>query len=136
MNDIHELVGAYCTDALDPQERADFEAHLADCADCRDEVADFREVLGDLSDAHAVRPPESLEEAVLAHVLAPGSAAVAPGAAPQPTPARSAESVAPPKPPPRRTPRGAVPRRGWRQRRLESCCSPAGSASAASSHRP
>ena len=66
MNDIHDLLGAYCTDALDADERASFEQHLATCAECRDEAADFREVLAALSDAHPVRPPSSLEDAVLA----------------------------------------------------------------------
>ena len=32
MNDVHDLLGAYCTDSLDPQERADFEIHLQGCA--------------------------------------------------------------------------------------------------------
>jgi anti-sigma-K factor RskA len=66
VNDIHDLLGAYCTDALDADERAAFEQHLATCAECRDEAADFREVLAALSDAHPVRPPSSLEDAVLA----------------------------------------------------------------------
>ena len=65
MNDIHDLLGAYCTDALDPQERAGFEEHLADCDQCRDEAADFREVLAALADAHPVHPPSSLEDAVM-----------------------------------------------------------------------
>ncbi len=86
MNDIHDLVGAYCTDALDPQERTAFEEHLVDCADCRAEAADLREVLGALADAHPVHPPSSLEEAVLARVRSGGSPAVAPAARPQPTP--------------------------------------------------
>jgi anti-sigma-K factor RskA len=74
VNDIHDLLGAYCTDALDPHERADFEDHLAGCAQCRDEAADFREVLAALADAHPVRPPSSLEEAVMAGARARGGA--------------------------------------------------------------
>ena len=66
MNDIHDLLGAYCTDALDPEERAAFAQHLATCVECRDEAADFREVLAALADAHAVHPPRSLEDAVVA----------------------------------------------------------------------
>lgn len=66
MNDIHDLLGAYCTDALDPQERTAFEEHLAACSECRDEAADFREVLGALADAHPVDPPGSLADAVVA----------------------------------------------------------------------
>ena len=72
MNDIHDLLGAYCTDALDADERAAFEEHLATCAECRDEAADFREVLAALADAHPVRPPSSLEDAVLAGARAGG----------------------------------------------------------------
>jgi anti-sigma-K factor RskA len=65
VNDIHDLLGAYCTDALDARERDIFEEHLATCAECRGEAADFREVLAALADAHPVHPPTSLEEAVL-----------------------------------------------------------------------
>ena len=72
MNDIHDLLGAYCTDALDADERAAFEQHLATCAECRDEAADFREVLAALADAHPVHPPRSLEDAVLAGARAGG----------------------------------------------------------------
>ncbi|MFC6343639.1 zf-HC2 domain-containing protein, partial [Nocardioides hankookensis] len=45
-NDIHALVGAYAVDAVDDLERAAFERHLAECADCRDEVASLREAAG------------------------------------------------------------------------------------------
>jgi anti-sigma-K factor RskA len=66
VNDIHDLLGAYCTDALDADEAAAFEQHLATCNACRAEAAGFREVLAALADAHPVRPPSSLEDAVLA----------------------------------------------------------------------
>ena len=39
MSDIHALPGAYAVDALDDIERAQFEQHLAECAECRAEVA-------------------------------------------------------------------------------------------------
>jgi anti-sigma-K factor RskA len=68
VNDIHDLLGAYCTDALDTDERAAFEAHLATCDQCRTEAVDFREVLAALADAHPVRPPQDLEDAVMAGV--------------------------------------------------------------------
>jgi hypothetical protein len=64
VNDTHDLLGAYCTDALDPQERTAFEEHLAACGECRDEAADFREVLAALADARPVDPPGSLADAV------------------------------------------------------------------------
>ena len=66
MNDIHDLLGAYCTDALDAEERAAFEAHLDACEGCRAESADFREVLAALAGAHPVPPPSSWEDAVVA----------------------------------------------------------------------
>ena len=34
-DDLHSLSGAYALDALDDDERADFEEHLARCATCR-----------------------------------------------------------------------------------------------------
>jgi anti-sigma-K factor RskA len=63
--DHHDLVGAYATDALDPAERAEAEQHLASCADCRDELSAYREVLAALS-TRAVAPPAALEDAVVA----------------------------------------------------------------------
>jgi anti-sigma-K factor RskA len=65
VNDIHDLLGAYCTDALEPPERAAFEEHLAGCTECREEAADFREVLAALADAHPVLPPSTLEDAIV-----------------------------------------------------------------------
>ncbi len=81
MNDIHDLLGAYCTDALDALERTAFEEHLATCEECRNEAADFREVLAALADAHPVHPPASLEEAVLTGVRAGGGRHPGTGAA-------------------------------------------------------
>ena len=54
---------AYALDALDDHERDEFEAHLAECDDCRAELADFRETASML--AHAVEgpaPPDALRE--------------------------------------------------------------------------
>jgi anti-sigma-K factor RskA len=94
--DRHDLVGAYATDALDPAERAEAEAHLASCADCRDELSAYREVLAALS-TRAVTPPAVLEEAVVA--AATGTRAAVPGASAARAPAprsrwRSAFAVA------------------------------------------
>jgi len=38
---VHELTAGYALDALDPEERRAYEAHLADCERCRDELASF-----------------------------------------------------------------------------------------------
>jgi len=43
-DEVVELLGAYALDAVDADERAAIEAHLATCARCRAEVAEHREV--------------------------------------------------------------------------------------------
>ena len=53
---IAELLGAYALDAVDPDERAEVEAHLATCAQCRAEVAEHREVVALLADTAAPAP--------------------------------------------------------------------------------
>jgi anti-sigma-K factor RskA len=66
--DIHSLSGAYAVDALDDTERADFERHLAQCPECRAEVASLRETAAGLSALTETTPPASMGEAVLAGV--------------------------------------------------------------------
>lgn len=68
MSDIHHLTGAYALDAVDDIERARFEQHLAECEDCRVEVASLREAAGLLSETTAVTPPPALRESVLAGI--------------------------------------------------------------------
>jgi len=46
-----ELAAPYALGALAPDERARFEAHLAECAACRGEVRELREVTVLLADA-------------------------------------------------------------------------------------
>ena len=63
---IHDLTAGYALDALDPEERAAFEAHLGGCARCQEELATLWEATGALAYA-AVGPaprPE-LRERVL-----------------------------------------------------------------------
>ena len=58
-DEIAELLGAYALDAVDPDEAAAVEAHLAVCPRCAAEVADHREVAAML--AHSGAPaPEGL----------------------------------------------------------------------------
>ena len=64
--DIHTLAGAYVLDAVDPEERAGFEAHLAECESCRDEVAALRGTAAALAASEAAPPPESLRTKVMA----------------------------------------------------------------------
>ncbi|GAA4706321.1 anti-sigma factor [Nocardioides conyzicola] len=67
-NDIHALSGAYAVDALDDIERAGFERHLAECAECRAEVASLRETSALLAETTAVEPPAALRDHVLAGI--------------------------------------------------------------------
>ncbi|HUY72442.1 MAG TPA: anti-sigma factor [Gaiellaceae bacterium] len=63
---LHDLTAAYALDALDPEEREAYEAHLAECERCREEVAEFSSVAASL--AHAVEPaspPPALRERIL-----------------------------------------------------------------------
>lgn len=65
--DPHEPVAAYALDALDERERAEFEAHLLECAACRDEVSSLQAAAAEL--AYAVddaAPPPALRERTLA----------------------------------------------------------------------
>lgn len=68
MNDIHRLSGAYALNAVDEFERAQFERHLAECEDCRIEVASLRETAALLAESAAVTPPPSLRDSVLAGI--------------------------------------------------------------------
>jgi len=68
MSDIHALSGAYAVDALDDHERTEFEEHLAVCAECRAEVASFRETGALMAETEAVDPPASLRDSVLSGI--------------------------------------------------------------------
>lgn len=64
--DLHDLTPAYALDALDPAERDQYEAHLASCDLCREDLQGFWQVSGAL--AHAAggpTPPASLRKRVL-----------------------------------------------------------------------
>lgn len=67
-DEIHALTGAYAVDALDETERAHFEQHLAECADCRAEVESLRLALTDLSSLTEVAPPAGLRASVLSGI--------------------------------------------------------------------
>ena len=69
MSDIHALVGAYAVDALDDVERAAFERHLAECADCRAEVDGLREAASVMGSSVAQEAPGSLRDRVLSDIV-------------------------------------------------------------------
>lgn len=68
MTDVHALTGAYAIDALDDDERAEFEQHLAQCEECRVEVASLREAGAELAAAAPATPPPALRARVLADI--------------------------------------------------------------------
>jgi len=66
--DVHDLSAAYALDALDPDERRDFEAHFATCERCRSEVRGFREVTTSLASEVESPPPAGLKSLVMAGI--------------------------------------------------------------------
>lgn len=87
--ELHTLAGAYVLDAVSPGERARFAAHLADCAECRAEIAELREAAARLGTAQAVRPRPGLREPVITAARRTGQLAPVTGAMPE-TDARDA----------------------------------------------
>jgi anti-sigma-K factor RskA len=81
MNDgsPHELSAAYALDALDADELRAYEAHLAGCERCREDVASFRETAAALARDIDVPPlPETLEHRILDAARAERSSVVPP----------------------------------------------------------
>ena len=65
----HELTAAYALNALDPQEEAAFEEHLAGCEACRTEIAALIETAGALaSSMQGPPPPPELRARILDRV--------------------------------------------------------------------
>ena len=65
-HELHLLTGAYAADALDPEERAAFDTHLADCAACQQEVAELSATAARLAIAASEPAPAGMRERVLA----------------------------------------------------------------------
>jgi anti-sigma-K factor RskA len=94
--DIHTLTGAYAAAALPPDERARFEAHLAECDDCAQEIRELLETTTLLGVAAATAAPPQLRERVMAEVartrqlppLVPPLVPTRPAAGPSRRPAR------------------------------------------------
>lgn len=59
---VEELLAVYALDAVDPDEAAEIEKHLAECPHCRAEVAEHREMAALLNDSRAEVPPEMWEK--------------------------------------------------------------------------
>jgi anti-sigma-K factor RskA len=67
-HEIHALSGAYAVDALEPDEKAQFEAHLAACTVCQAEVADLRETAALMAGTIPADPPPALRDRLLADI--------------------------------------------------------------------
>lgn len=68
---IHDLTAAYALDALDAEERASYEAHLATCSACQDELASFWDVTDGLARGTVGPvPAEALRERILVRARA------------------------------------------------------------------
>ena len=80
MSDIHALSGAYAVDALDDDERAQFEEHLAGCPACRSEVDSLREAAALLAETTVTAPSAELRDRVLADIAGTSAAAARAGA--------------------------------------------------------
>lgn len=61
-HELHALAGPYVMDAVTPEERSSFAGHLADCAQCRDDVREMREATARLGMAAVVKPRPELKE--------------------------------------------------------------------------
>ena len=61
MVDLHDLAAAYALDALDADERADFEDHMATCDRCQLEVGRLSEGTLSLAELSAQTPPPHLK---------------------------------------------------------------------------
>jgi anti-sigma-K factor RskA len=83
MSDIHALSGAYAVDALDDDEREQFEQHLAVCPECRAEVRSFSETAALIAGTEAETPPPSLRDSVLSGIA---STRPLPPETPEPSP--------------------------------------------------
>ena len=68
---IHELTAGYALDALDHDERSAYEAHLAGCEQCRQELASFWETTEALAvAASGPAPSPALRDRIIADVRA------------------------------------------------------------------
>jgi anti-sigma factor RsiW len=63
--ELHDLAAAYALDALDDEERAQFERHLEECEQCTAQLAELQETAAALAFAESEEPPPALRERIL-----------------------------------------------------------------------
>jgi len=82
-DELRHDAAAYALDALEPAERAAFEAHLGSCAECAADVRQMRLAASALPHTvPQVSPPPSLRARILGEMTGAVAAAPAPGPAP------------------------------------------------------
>ncbi len=62
---LHTLVGAYVLDAVEDDDRTQFERHLLTCEQCRDDVRELREGTARLAAAAAITPRQELRQSTM-----------------------------------------------------------------------
>ena len=68
MSEVHGAVGSYVVDALDPEERAEFESHLTSCDYCRTEVDQLSEAVSKLAALGVTSPPTVIRGNILGDI--------------------------------------------------------------------
>lgn len=67
----------YFSESLPPEEKAEFEAHLESCPDCREELQELTSLTEDLPYLSVpVQPPQEMKQRILGNVFESDSAAV------------------------------------------------------------
>src|SRR5262249_59543560 len=74
-NEVQDLLEGYVLDALSQDEQEQVERHLATCADCQRQLAEYRAVTAllpaALAAASPARPPAALKDRILQAIDAP-----------------------------------------------------------------
>ena len=65
---LHSLIAPYALDALAPDERERFEAHLAQCVSCQSELSGFVATAARLGEVESLSPPAGLKERLMSEV--------------------------------------------------------------------
>lgn len=68
--EIHDLLGAYALDALEPDETKVVDSHLEDCRGCADEASDYRDLAGLLGNC-GVDAPAHLWDRIASQIERP-----------------------------------------------------------------
>lgn len=63
--ELHDLVAPYALNALDDEERAQFERHLSRCEECQVQLVEFQEAAAALAFAERREPPPELRGRIL-----------------------------------------------------------------------